>query len=762
MTIKAPTSYWKRLLLYSILLGTIPVIVLGISSYWKSSTAIQKKVNESSMQVLKQSQLKVEYILISVDRAMSTFITSNHVFESLHQPREGFRIDLFQALQQSMNQLQQPDLGVQDIQLMNFNQNWLIKNNGLYELNETMSSALLASYKSMVPGSEWLKQKNDPVQTAYDISLVKKLPINLTPAVGMMVVRIPAYEFSRLISGGTDLGNVMILDTDYTILAHQDGQMLGKKLSDLVDISPLEQAEDIQEGTFTLINNQNNHMIIVRKSAYNGWLYVSDISINEITKDSNDIGWFTLIATLVISFTTFLLSLQGSQTMYSPIRRLYQSVASHSDPRHGTRDEFEEMIDRFGKLTNSQTQMKNELKGQLPQLQELFVFKLLQGDMNAAAMEQKLSWLGYPRWEWFTVLSLQTDSIEDTRFHESDLDLLMFAINNIVTELVPQEYGLKPILYNSSQVTIIGFDVSNEEKMKKMMVELAEEIQLNILQYLSLKVSIGISRAYGSFQNIPKALEEAEEALKYRITFGEGSILFIDQVQPNRLNQIRFPEETVKKLMDAVKLSDASLVEEYFHQLMTELVNEKLSHREVQMFMVRLIIDFMKEVDESSELYEALYKAQRTLFEETFVLKTSQEVASWARNTIVMPTMKSIEERTRFHYKKISNQMLLLIHQEFDKDISLESCADRLNYHPDYIKKVFRKETGINFSDYLFQYRMGIAKTWLRDTEWKISEIAEKLRYTNAQNFIRSFRKYEEMTPGQYREESKKITHDSK
>jgi AraC-like DNA-binding protein len=33
-----------------------------------------------------------------------------------------------------------------------------------------------------------------------------------------------------------------------------------------------------------------------------------------------------------------------------------------------------------------------------------------------------------------------------------------------------------------------------------------------------------------------------------------------------------------------------------------------------------------------------------------------------------------------------------------------------------------------------------------------VKEIAAKLRYNNSQNFIRSFRKIEGMTPGQYRE----------
>ncbi len=39
------SKYWKRLIVFSILLGTLPVIVLGIFFYQKSSDLIQGKVN---------------------------------------------------------------------------------------------------------------------------------------------------------------------------------------------------------------------------------------------------------------------------------------------------------------------------------------------------------------------------------------------------------------------------------------------------------------------------------------------------------------------------------------------------------------------------------------------------------------------------------------------------------------------------------------------------------------------------------------------
>jgi AraC-like DNA-binding protein len=62
-------------------------------------------------------------------------------------------------------------------------------------------------------------------------------------------------------------------------------------------------------------------------------------------------------------------------------------------------------------------------------------------------------------------------------------------------------------------------------------------------------------------------------------------------------------------------------------------------------------------------------------------------------------------------------------------------------------------ETGTNFSEYLIQYRMSMAKKWLVETDLKISEIAEKAGYKIPQNFIRIFRKAEGITPGQYREQ---------
>ncbi len=61
----------------------------------------------------------------------------------------------------------------------------------------------------------------------------------------------------------------------------------------------------------------------------------------------------------------------------------------------------------------------------------------------------------------------------------------------------------------------------------------------------------------------------------------------------------------------------------------------------------------------------------------------------------------------------------------------------------------------VSFSEYLIMYRINMAKQWLVNTDISVKDIATKLHYNNSQNFIRSFRKMEGITPGKYRSQHK-------
>ncbi|QYR20888.1 hypothetical protein KZ483_24555 [Paenibacillus sp. sptzw28] len=77
------SRYLRRLIAFSMILVTIPVVSLGSLSYFKSRGIIQEKVNEGNAQVLIQTQLNVEQLLQTIDNSMIQFINSSLLNQSI-------------------------------------------------------------------------------------------------------------------------------------------------------------------------------------------------------------------------------------------------------------------------------------------------------------------------------------------------------------------------------------------------------------------------------------------------------------------------------------------------------------------------------------------------------------------------------------------------------------------------------------------------------------------------------------------------------
>lgn len=96
--------------------------------------------------------------------------------------------------------------------------------------------------------------------------------------------------------------------------------------------------------------------------------------------------------------------------------------------------------------------------------------------------------------------------------------------------------------------------------------------------------------------------------------------------------------------------------------------------------------------------------------------------------------------------------MCLYVQQHYaNPELNLERVASDMGLNSNYLSRLFKKEKGENFSDYLTEVRIDKAKELLRSTQLKTYRIAEEVGYSDPHYFSQVFKKKCGMIPAEYR-----------
>ncbi|GAB2545442.1 response regulator [Gracilibacillus alcaliphilus] len=112
--------------------------------------------------------------------------------------------------------------------------------------------------------------------------------------------------------------------------------------------------------------------------------------------------------------------------------------------------------------------------------------------------------------------------------------------------------------------------------------------------------------------------------------------------------------------------------------------------------------------------------------------------------------MKSMDNRDRA--AKIIDRVSSYIETHLSEDLSLARLAEIHYFNPSYLSHLFKREKGINLSEYIDTCRIRKAKELLQNPELKVREVSLQVGYHTAHSFTRFFKKITAMTPKEYRE----------
>lgn len=83
--------------------------------------------------------------------------------------------------------------------------------------------------------------------------------------------------------------------------------------------------------------------------------------------------------------------------------------------------------------------------------------------------------------------------------------------------------------------------------------------------------------------------------------------------------------------------------------------------------------------------------------------------------------------------------------------MSIPTIAKQFNIHPNYLSSIFKADRNMTVMEYVAVVRIGAAKKLLGETSLPIRTISQRVGYTNPHTFTRIFKKYEGITPSEFR-----------
>ena len=88
--------------------------------------------------------------------------------------------------------------------------------------------------------------------------------------------------------------------------------------------------------------------------------------------------------------------------------------------------------------------------------------------------------------------------------------------------------------------------------------------------------------------------------------------------------------------------------------------------------------------------------------------------------------------------------------------VTMRDMANLCHLSPSYFSKIFPREVGETFTNYVNRRKVEWAKQKLRDSAESVSSVAFELGYVDTSYFIKVFKKFEGITPLAYRQQKYK------
>ncbi|TYP76491.1 response regulator transcription factor [Paenibacillus methanolicus] len=331
---------------------------------------------------------------------------------------------------------------------------------------------------------------------------------------------------------------------------------------------------------------------------------------------------------------------------------------------------------------------------------------------------------------------------EEKPYRPENLGLLQFAVANILAEHVGRD--------GNGRIVQLAFDRFALIHGKGDQAQWRQAASASIRHYLGLSVTLVEGGQIGRLADLPD---------RYERSYEDGQIERARLGTASSLARFGSPagscDAKVKECQLVLTMALASGDPERLRQALGEMVDRiaGLQLGEAKLAALALAIALRTAASQTfqSSEDERLFGDRIGQLQRA---RTVKETSDWAEASARRFLQLAGQWREQHNHNVIA-RIRDYLERHYAESCTLNEIAERFHLSPAYLSKLFKKETGENYSAYLTKARIDKAALLLANTDRKVFEIAADVGYEDPNYFTNVFRMLYRMSPSEYRKQTR-------
>ena len=517
------------------------------------------------------------------------------------------------------------------------------------------------------------------------------------------------------------------LDTHFYITSADKILFSSENKTDDIDIKKVLSSEE------TYVSLTKNKIALRGNSISTELNYICVISEKSLFGKVERTNMLLMIVISLISVIFIIVAFILSRKTFSPIKELLNYNPSDEVYRISN---FKDLKNMAVNIVNSDKTLRDIIENQRICIKDNMFDLFVQDSMEMSEASLETLFVGTPvsvTDRYFRAVIIKGNG----NTHTEAVKLHMLSVLEKLTE--GTRISLCVIPTDNTQIILTLSYCENKLDIKKIFEKAVNFVNKN----LNIGMNVSIGREVEKINMFSKSYEDAFFAL-----LSEKSGVLCDENSKNSIGSDYFVVLDRTKFKSHILAGDTASVSDMTRGLYERILSRKLITHRMKNYIRYWLVDLFNETAREGNCAGDKYRTELSEAMEIGDFNESVRRICGCFAKMAEYINKRSDENSSSEIKRVlcyidDNYMLY--------EISLRKIAEDMHISYNYLSDLFKKQTGKKFLEYLHGVRNKKAKEYLITTDMQISEIAEKVGYLSDNTFIKTFKKLNGITPGEFR-----------